>query len=53
VTPIFNCSALRTDRHIVTPRIATTAPSDTSTGTLNTSISSILLPMKTRITASP
>lgn len=38
---------------MVTARIATTTPSDTRTGILMTSMSSILVPMKARITARP
>ena len=38
---------------IVTARIAITTPSDSSTGILMTSISSILVPMNTSTTASP
>jgi hypothetical protein len=38
---------------IVTAKIATTTPSDSSTGILMTSISIILLPMNTKITAKP
>ena len=45
--------AVRKLSHIVPARMATTTPSETATGILKTSISIILVPMKTRITARP
>ena len=45
--------AVRRLSHIVIARMATTTPSETATGILKTSMSIILVPMKTRITARP
>ncbi len=45
--------AVRTLRIIVTARTENTTPSDTATGILKTSISSILAPMNTSTTARP